>query len=387
MRAAGDPELARALEVAARPAPGDDGRALTHGFHAWSARMHPHTAAALIRDVAAPGGVADPFMGGGTVLVEALCAGRPALGADINPVALEVAWARTRLWSLGRSGRLVGVAESVAERAREILASEPVPRGLRELEGGWYDPPALADLWSLDEAIAELQDTGLRRMMRACLSSLVVKASRQRSDSVAELDADHGWVPAGRVPEWLVRRADEHARSLVALREAVPAGTDEPRLALRDARAEVPAFAGTVGLVLTSPPYPGVYDYVQHQARRYALFRLDAREAADQEIGARRQSVRAGWMSVAWRFEQDLGAALTAWRPWLAPGGRVALVIGDGEHPERVIRVLPLIERAAAAAELVVMASVSQQRPVFGPARAQGDEHREEHIVLLEAAG
>jgi hypothetical protein len=170
----------------------------------------------------------------------------------------------------------------------------------------------------------------------------------------------------------------------LALADAVPKGTAEPALGLRDARASVPELAGRVGLVVTSPPYPGVYDYVQHQQRRYALFRLDSEDADAQEIGARRQSERAGWMSVAWRFEQDLGAALTTWSEWLVEGGRIALVLGDGEHPERVIRVLPLVARAAAAAGLAVRASVSQSRPVFGPARALGDETRDEHLIVLE---
>lgn len=384
MTSAGVPGLVCALEDAATPPEGDDGRSLTHGFHAWSARMHPHTARSLIGSIAAPGAIVDPFMGGGTVVVEALCAGRRVHGADINPIALEVAWARTRLWNSERALGLEALAGELAVRAREIRKSTPVPWPLREAEGAWYDPPALAELWSLNEAIAELADTDLRRMMRACLSTLVVKASRQRSDSVAELDADHRWVPKGRVSQWLVRRAVEHGLSLVALAEAVPAGTDEPTLAQRDAREPVPELEGSVGLIVTSPPYPGVYDYVQHQQRRYALFRLASDDADAQEIGARRQSANVGWMSVAWRFEQDLGAALTTWSEWLVEGGRIALVLGDGEHPERIIRVLPLVARAAEAVGLAVRASVSQARPVFGPARAAGGETRDEHIIVLE---
>ncbi|MEZ4264791.1 MAG: hypothetical protein R3F39_00315 [Myxococcota bacterium] len=386
MTSAGVPGLVIALEDAATPAEGDDGRGLTHGFHAWSARMHPHTARSLIGSVAAPGAVVDPFMGGGTVMVEALCAGRAGFGGDINPIAAEVAWARTRLWSTERALGLETLATELAERSRDIRKHHAVPRELREAEGEWYDPPALAELWSLNQAIDALRDPDSRRMMRACLSTLVIKASRQRSDSVAELNADHRWVPAGRVSQWLVRRAVEHGQSLIALREAVPDGTPEPALSQRDARAPAPDLAGKVGLVITSPPYPGVYDYVQHQQRRYALFGLDPSDADAQEIGSRRQGASAGWMSVAWRFEQDLGAALAVWAEWLAEGGRVALVLGDGEHPERIIRVLPLVGRAAAAAGLVVSASVSQSRPVFGPGRQLRGESRDEHIIVLERA-
>jgi hypothetical protein len=386
VRSAGVPSVVVALEDAVRPAEGDDGRGLTHGFHAWSARMHPHTAGRLIAGLAAPGAVVDPFMGGGTVLVEAMRAGRGAFGSDINPVALEVAWARTRLWSDSALAALAAQTAETVRRGQEIRKARSMPRALWEAEGAWYDPPALVELWSLHEALGDVADAGLGRMLRACLSTLVVKASRQRSDSVVELDEEHRWVPAGRVSQWLVRRVAEHALALGALREAVPAGTDEARVALRDARVEVPEMAGRVGMVVTSPPYPGVYDYAEHQQRRYALFGFDATGAQTQEIGARRDGRRAGWMSVAWRFEQELGAALGAWKAWLAPGGRVALVLGDGEHHERVIRVLPLVGRAAAAAGMAVVASVSQARPVFGPLRALGEDTRDEHVIVLEVA-
>ena len=77
--------IGHALEIDAQ----DDGRTLTHGFHAWPARMHPTTARRLVEASPEGGLILDPFMGSGTVAVEALVRRRPFAGRDVNPVALE----------------------------------------------------------------------------------------------------------------------------------------------------------------------------------------------------------------------------------------------------------------------------------------------------------
>src|SRR5579871_4085709 len=77
--------LAHALDVAPAPEPAahhgeatasdDVDRAHVHGFHTYPARMHPETAARLVRAFSEEGhAVLDPFCGSGTVLVEAMIA-------------------------------------------------------------------------------------------------------------------------------------------------------------------------------------------------------------------------------------------------------------------------------------------------------------------------
>lgn len=61
---------------------------LTHTFYKYPARFSPEFAKAVIETLSLPGDVVvDPFMGGGTTLVEALASGRAAVGCDINPLA------------------------------------------------------------------------------------------------------------------------------------------------------------------------------------------------------------------------------------------------------------------------------------------------------------
>ena len=69
----------------------------THNFYHYPARFHPAVAREIITTFSRRGSwVLDPFMGGGTGVIEALALGRRAAGTDINSLAHFVADVRTR---------------------------------------------------------------------------------------------------------------------------------------------------------------------------------------------------------------------------------------------------------------------------------------------------
>jgi hypothetical protein len=376
-------EGAKLGEAAVIPAD-SDARALSHGLHTYPARMHPHTAKHLIA-MAPEGLILDPFMGGGTVVVEAMLAGRPAFGRDVNPLALEIAWARTRLWPPDRIAAWHASARAVLSMARDQRGRTRLPDHVHRTEKVWYDPPAMIELWALRTAIAGVEDASFKRLSRVCLSSLVVKASRQASDSVPKLDRNHQYIPKNRVMHWFERRIDEIAGQLKSFGAAVPTDArNTPDIRSADARTPDPPIAGRVAAIVTSPPYPGVYDYVEHQRRRYVMLGMDPFFADRHEIGRRQTVIERGWMSASWRFRDDLGHAIKAWDAALLPGGRVWLVIGDGQHRDGVIRVLPLIESAAERAGFEISATAAQARPVFGTAAADTHATRSEYIIGLK---
>lgn len=68
---------------------------LTHNFYRYPARFAPSFARQAILSFTDPGDlVVDPFMGGGTTLVEALALGREALGTDISSLSVFLAKAK-----------------------------------------------------------------------------------------------------------------------------------------------------------------------------------------------------------------------------------------------------------------------------------------------------
>jgi len=69
---------------------------LTHSLYSYPARFSPDLTREIIRNFSSTGDwLFDPFMGGGTSVVEALAAGRFALGVDINSLAWFVALSKT----------------------------------------------------------------------------------------------------------------------------------------------------------------------------------------------------------------------------------------------------------------------------------------------------
>src|SRR5437016_3128403 len=75
-------------------------RGLTHGFYKYPARFSPAFARAAIEAFTGPGDLClDPHVGGGTTLVEALAAGRNAIGVDISALAEFVATVKCTVFS------------------------------------------------------------------------------------------------------------------------------------------------------------------------------------------------------------------------------------------------------------------------------------------------
>ena len=106
----------------------------------------------------------------------------------------------------------------------------------------------------------------------------------------------------------------------------------EPDLKLADARTV--QLGSPFDLVLSSPPYPGVYDYVQHHRLRFPLFGDDGSFADRHEMGAKR---------APGNYEADMAAALK--RIPLGANGRIVLLIGDGTVAGKTLRADELLHR------------------------------------------
>src|SRR6185312_5076637 len=153
-------------------------RALTHGFHSYAGRMHPSIARGGVAAFSAPGErVVDPFCGSGTVLVEAMAAGRAAFGVDASALAVAIARARTTL--LGEAGRerLVAeaarIAEEAGERARKRRRPEVPPWARGEIAR--FHAHVLYELLGLRELVFATAADEVGRALRLCLSSILVK--------------------------------------------------------------------------------------------------------------------------------------------------------------------------------------------------------------------
>ncbi|HVV51861.1 MAG TPA: DNA methyltransferase, partial [Polyangia bacterium] len=357
-------------------------RALTHGFHSYAGRMHPSIARGGVAAFSAPGEtVVDPFCGSGTVLVEAMGAGRAAIGVDAS--ALAVAIARVRTPPLGETERerLVAaaarVAEEAGERARTRRRPEVPPWARGEIAR--FHAHVLYELLGLRELVFATPEDPVGRALRLCLSSILVKFMKAGPE--APRDGEAKRIARGVPSRMLADRAAELARGLAALERRTPPGTPALRIEEADARA-LPIDDGAAALVLSSPPYAGTYDYAAQHETRFVWLGLSARTFRRVQLGARAAAVgdtRSDvWRADAARFTAEIARVLR-------PGGRALLMVGDGVVGGRPEHAPDSVAEAGAAVGLEPIARASPVRPIHDRRLAAifGDRPRREHLLLL----
>jgi hypothetical protein len=386
----GDATAAEALRTAFDVA-ATETAALTdvHGFHSYPARMHPETASRLISALSAPGQtVLDPFCGSGTVLIEARRLGRRALGYDVNPLSRELTWLKALgpddawLTQLGEAASRVA-AHADDRRKRKAGASERYSEADRAL----FAPHVLLELDGLRDGIRRVEHESQRRALFLVLSALLTKVS-QRAGETNPHGSDKRVAP-GFPSRFFLKKTAELASKLAQYRQSLPPEAPPASCTLGDARQLPGLTPRSVALVVTSPPYPGVYDYVSHHDDRLRWLGLSAQSFEKLEIGSRRELSRESFGAALARWERDLGATLTALARGLEPSGRAVLLIADSTLAAKPLFAERVVEKAAPGAGLALRARASQARPHFHrPTRdAFSGKPRREHLLLLGLSG
>jgi hypothetical protein len=223
----------------------------------------------------------------------------------------------------------------------------------------------------------------LREALALVLSSLLTKVSRQPGDTAGALVERR--LASGFVVKLFVARAEELARQEAELARRLPAGVVPARVLLGDARTLRGVSNASVDLVVTSPPYPGVYDYAEQHRARIRWLGLDPGHLEGAEIGARRALDKLSFDEGRRLWLSDLECCFAAIRRVLVANGRAALVVGDSTLGGRALRADEAVLEAAGAAGLSMIAAGSQARPHFhAPSRrAFRDAPRREHAIVL----
>ncbi len=353
---------------------------LTHGFHAYPARMHPAIAQLLLRELAiAPRPtVLDPFCGSGTVAVEAMLAGWRSLGSDLDPLALRLARVKTHVTDARARERFLDLLEQIGEASeRRVRERVDVWAELPAEERAWYDVHVLKELAGLLAEIRRVREGRQRLALEMVFSAIVVKFSRQRAETAQRTSTKR--IRKGLPTEFFVRKGRELVERWAALASLLPERPQLPRFVLSDARTLPNTLAGEFrcDLVLCSPPYGGTYDYAHHHARRHAWLGIGSSDLREREIGARRHLSRA--RSARERWDRELHDVLVSLRELMNDEAVMVLLIGDAELAGERVPADRQIERLAERAELELVAVASQPRQDW-----RGGPPRAEHLLALQ---
>lgn len=223
----------------------------THGFHPYQASMSPALPRVLLPILQIPigGSILDPFCGGGTVLIESVAMGFAATGVDLSPLAAFIASHQTWLADTCDKERLLNLAEVAVATSRTL--DPPTAQG-----------PLRARAWApICRALNKMSyDTQCpvesKEERRSDLCRLWFCASAGMNRSKFRPPVENAFLDIVRLFSASCLRKTESRRSSAVV-------------VLGDARKLSSSSASSMPLydaVLSSPPYPGVYDYMS-QAR------------------------------------------------------------------------------------------------------------------------
>ncbi len=355
---------------------------LTHGFYKYIAGMQALCARELLELVPHAQSIMDMFCGSGTVLVEALRAGKRAIGCDVSPLALLVATHHSDASRLD--------LYELCEVAGELVAS------MEARNEGWH---------YLKSRISNLPQKNLRDALHFIL---LVSLSRVQdvtylhssSKGINEVP-DHGLPPCmflGVAQLYIARVRSLRARALESECEIYRCDNRVLRLEPVDA-------------IVTGPPYPGVYDYhspanmcadmlggdilYDFCAPGYSIrgskaptnvemaHEKSSTYAFRKEIGQKRLLEDPDFAEI-WQAEQE--AWLTSAFENLRNGGTATLMIGDGDLHSAGDGGFDNLQPTLIAAEKVGFATIATAT-IRGkskhPKQPKGMK-RTEHVVLLK---
>jgi hypothetical protein len=289
-----DVELLTLSETASR-------QRLTHYLFRYPAKFHPPVVAALLARYTEPGQyVLDPFVGSGTLLVEAALIRRKSVGVDIDPLAVSVALAKTRLYDLGATSSTAGrILSCIApfERAPdayqhlmrtdisademfEVAAAEKLNIPAIPNLQHWFRRYVVVDLARINQVIAQVSaDSNTRLLFNVIFASIIRNSSNADPVPVSGLEYTSHMKSrdmAGRLinPFSLFRAAVTKAlRAVQEWKEALPVGFSVEPSAFQGTALELPdQVPMKIDAVITSPPYHNAVDYYRrHQLEMFWL--------------------------------------------------------------------------------------------------------------------
>lgn len=314
-----------------------------HGIHPYPAKFIPQIPRTLIK-LFHPGDqspVLDPFCGSGTTLVEAVCAGLPSIGVDVNPLATLIAKVKTT----PIPGGVEEVVRGVCRRARERLALGRVQIPHIPRVDHWFKKPVQEMLAALVAEINGIPQKDMADLLKVSLSSIIVRVSNQESDTrYAAVDKP---VSQEVVLTSFGKAAMAAGNGLVSIGTGLFPAVPSVRIITKDLMRVEPAEIGTgVGLVVTSPPYPNAYEYwLYHKYRMYWLG-MDPVAVREREIGARPHYFKKNHQTEA-DFERQMGHCFRLLSQVMRGGAFACFVVGRSVIHGRTIDNEALLERAA----------------------------------------
>ena len=270
--------------------------------------------------------VHDPFMGRGTTLIEAALLGRVPCGCDVNPLSLVLVRPRLRPPTL----------EQIQSRLAEIDFKDPVeapddllvffhPETLREIAALKKHLLRRETLDPIDEWIALVALNRLTGHSAGFFSVYTLPPNQAVSvKSQRKINADRRQTPPRRsVPDLIFKKSRILLQDCDGdTRSRLRSVAEKSLLLNGSAHATAQISAGSVSLVVTSPPFLDVVDYAGDNWLRCWFLGIDPK------------GVKLTVPKKLDEWQREMTAVFRELRRVLRPGGRVAFEVGEVRRGE-----------------------------------------------------
>lgn len=268
-------------------------------YYSYPATFIPEIPYALIEILSKKGDVVlDPFGGIGTTFIQALILERMPYTFDINPIASSVC--KTLYMLFSPYVNKVLIKEQLLQLCEGYDATKDYTIDLslqRKELAGWFEKRTFNEMAFLFQQFNCIQNQTVQDVMRLCLSSILVALSSQNkgwayiADNVKPKDDEIRRKPVfeyykGSVKS-LINDVIEYERLLPKTYKTFYTEVCQLPRIFDDSLINSSIQTETVDLIITSPPYPRMIDYVKSQRLSFGFFDEDFKNYVGKEIGAR----------------------------------------------------------------------------------------------------
>ena len=185
----------------------------------------------------------------------------------------------------------------------------------------WFQPRALKDLITIDLAIHDVNDPALRAVARVAFSDILRRCSNAHSGYPNVMFDKNSPVKGPTVPLFLkiLKRNVEMMGSLNKVN-----GSWLDVAVIHGSATDFPLASGTVGAVISHPPYVGSIPYAEYGSLSLQWLGVDPKQIDRNLTGGRRQS-----KDVIQRFEERYREMIYETYRVLRPGRYAFLMVGN----------------------------------------------------------